>query len=167
MDQLEAVNVGEQFLYSAYFIASFGIGVSCIFMFYRRIVTCDLLCITFLVCIFGVTLVGAVYFSFFGVLTGILFTLSTSIFLPWGFAISNRSLQDDEKGQIFQIIFGSILCLSGTLMSKIIGYVINYFESNLTLMSYFQWFIVLFFCTLVVGLGGALICINSAKRNKQ
>jgi hypothetical protein len=164
---LEVVNVDEQSLYSAYFIASFGTAVSCIFMFYRRMVTCDLLCITFLVCIFGITLVGAVYFSFFGVQTGILFTLITSIFLPWGFAISNRLLQGYEKGQIFQIIFGGILCLSGSLMSKIIGHVINYFESNLTLMPYFQWFIVLFICTLIVGLGGVLICINSAERNRQ
>lgn len=163
MDQWELVDMYEPSLYGAYFIASFGTALPCIFMFYRHLFTCDLLCITFLICVFGVTLAGAMYFSAFGVSAGILFTLVTSISLPWIFAINYRKAQGETIGRIFQLILGGLLCLSSILMSRIIEIPMNFFGSNLPLMSIQQWFAGLLLCTLLVGLGGVLICINRSR----
>lgn len=160
MDQWELVNMYEPSLYGAYFIASFGAALSCIFMFHRRLFTCDLLCMTFLICVFGVTLAGMMYFSAFGVPAGILFTLVTSISLPWIFARSYKKAQGEAAGRIFQLILGGLLCLSSIVMSRIIEIPMKYFSSNLPLMSLQQWFVGLLLCILLVGLGGVLICIN-------
>lgn len=154
------VNMYEQSLYSSYFIASFGVSLSCIFMFYRRMFTCDLLCMAFLICVFGTTLVGAIYFSVLDVSAGIPFTLVTSLFIPWIFVISYKKAQGEVIGRTFQFIMGGLLCLSSTIMSRIIQILMKYFGSNLPLLSIQQWFAILLFCTLLVGLGGVLICIN-------
>jgi hypothetical protein len=150
----------ESSLYSAYFIASFGVALPCIFMYYRHLFTCDLLCLTFLICVFGVTLVGAMYFSAFGVQAGILFTLIASISLPWIFAINYKNVQGEAVDRIFQFILGGLLCLSSIIMSRVIEIPMKNFGSNLSWMSHQQWFSGLLFCTLLVGLGGVLICIN-------
>lgn len=153
----------ESSLCSAYFIASFGVALSCIFMFYRRLFTCDLLCLTFLICVFGVTLTGAMYFSAFGVQAGILFTLITSISLPWIFAINYKNAQGEAADRIFQLILGGLLCLSSIIMSRVIEIPLKNFGSNLSWMSHQQWFAGLLFCTLLVGLGGVLICISQPR----
>lgn len=160
MGQLLAANMGEQSLYVAYFIASFGAALSCIVMFYFRLFTCDLLSMTLLISIFGVTMAGAMFFSAFGVSAGILFTIITSLSLPWAFAISYRTAQGEAVGQIFQLVFGGLLCLSGTVMSRIIGGLIEYFGVHFIFMSHLQWLIVLLLCTLLIGLGGVIICIK-------
>lgn len=168
MGQLRAVNMDEHSLYGAYFIASFGSALQCIVMFYLRMFKCDLLCMTLLICIFGVTLVGAMFFSAFGVSAGILFTLITSMSLPWVFAISYRTAQGEGAiGQIFQLFFGGLLCLSGIVMSRIVGGLIGYFAVHLSFMSHLQWLIVLLLCTLLVGLGGVTICIIPVTRNDR
>lgn len=150
----------ESSLYSAYFITSFGVALPCIFMFYRRLFTCDLLCLTFLICVFGVTLTGTMYFSAFGVQEGILYTLITSISLPWIFALNYKNAQGEAADRLFQLILGGLLCLSSIVMSRIIEIPMKYFSSNLPLMSLQQWFVGLLLCILLIGLGGVLICIN-------
>jgi len=163
--QLLVVNMGDQVLYSAYFIASFGSALPCIIMYCFSMFTCDLLCVALLICVFGVTLVGTMIFSTFGVSAGILFTLITSMSLPGVFAVSYRTAQGREAPRImFQLVFGGLLCLSGTVMSRILGAVTGYFADHLTFISYLQWFIILLLCVLFVGLGGVAICTMRVTR---
>lgn len=154
------VVMGEQSLYAAYFLASFGSALSALFMVFFRMFKYDLLCMMFVMCIFGVTFTGAIFFSTYGASAGIIFTLIMSISLPWVFTLNYRMAQMKEDSQIFQIVFGCLLCLTGIAMSRIIGELVEYFRDHLPYLTTLQWLTILLFCNLFVGLGGVIISVR-------
>ena len=113
--------MADESLYGAYFIATFGSALTCMFMFYLRMFACDLLCIAFLLCVFATTIAGAANFTAYGLSIGISFTFIMSLFIPWIIVINFKNAQSVSDNRIFQFIFSGMLCLSAAVMSRIQG----------------------------------------------